>query len=187
MWGYTEADVNVRVARFAGVGCALLLGTATAAVAGTPPRPIQPVPIDPGGPNRPAQPPASAVLSSTKAGAKPVELVVKLRYTMVCGQPGAGTAVIALPAAVDVPAAITTSSVLVDGKPAQAVRVSGHDVTVSLPLKRPGVTCMIVGPGTLTLTLTRAAGLGNPAAAGTYTIHVRRNLRTFTTSVDISA
>lgn len=177
-------DVIARVTIFAAVCCAVL---ATAATAATPPKPIPPVPVNPGGPSRPAQPPASAALSSTKAGAKPVELVLKLRYTMVCGQPGTGTAVVMLPAAANVPDTIPSSAVLVNGKPAPKVSISGHAVTVSLPLKRPGVTCMVVGPGTLTLTLTRAAGLGNPAAAGTYAIHIRRNARTFTTSVAISA
>jgi hypothetical protein len=177
--------VNVRVTRFAGVGCALLIGTATAATAATPPLP--PGPIEPINGNGSTPAPATAALSSTKAGAKPVELVVKLRYTMVCGQPGPGTAVIMLPAAADVPARIARSAALVNGKPAAAVSVAGNDVTISIPLKRPGVSCMIVGPGTLTLTLTRAAGIGNPEAAGTYTIRIRRKTRTFTTSVAISA
>ena len=106
---------------------------------------------------------------------------------MICGQPGAGTAVVMLPAAANVPARIASSAVLVNGKPAAAVSVAGNNVTISLPLKRPGVSCMVVGPGTLTLTLTRAAGLGNPAAAGKYAIRIRRNTRTFATSVAISA
>ncbi len=179
--------MNLRVARFAGVGCALLAATATAASAVNPPgpiRPIQPIPVNG---DDPVLPSATAALSSRRAGAKPVELVIRLRYTMVCGQPGAGTAVIMLPTAADVPARIATSAVRVNGKAAPAVSVAGHDVTISLPLKRPGVTCMVVGPGTLTLTLTRAAGLGNPAAAGKYTIRIRRRTRTFTTSVAISA
>jgi len=170
-----------RVTILVGV-CCVLLGTAA-----LPPRPIQPIPVNPGGPNKPAVAPASARLSSRKAGAKPVELVVKLRYMMVCGQPGAGTAVITLPAAADVPGRIASSAVLVNGKPTPSVRVSGHDVTIAMPLKRHGVTCMVVGPGTLTLTLTRAADIGNPATAGTYTIRIRRDARTFTTSVAISA
>ena len=146
--------------------------------------PIQPIPINPGGPNRPA---TTATLSSTKAGAKPVALTVKVHYEMVCGEPGLGKAVVTLPAAAAVPRAIDAASILVNGKPSRFVSVSGHDVAIGMPLKRHGVSCMSIGPGTLTLTLTRAAGIGNPATAGTYTIHVHRNALAFTASVAISA
>ncbi|HXR12956.1 MAG TPA: hypothetical protein VN770_11710, partial [Gaiellaceae bacterium] len=146
--------------------------------------PIQPVPVNPGGPMQPA---TTASLSSHKAGAKPVALTVKVHYEMVCGQPGPGKAVLTLPAQADVPAKIDRSAVLVNGTPSPSVTVSGHAVSIAMPLKRPGVTCMVVGPGTLTLTLTRAAGIGNPTAAGTYTIRVRRNTLAFTARVAISA
>ena len=169
-----------RLTILVGVCCVLV------ATAATPPGPIQPVPVNPGGPNRPAQPPASASLSSTKAGAKPVELTLKVHYQMVCGQPGPGTVVVGLPLAMSVPRSIRSSAVLVNGKPALSVAVSGHDVTVTLP-KRKGVTCLVIGPGTLTLTLTRSAGIGNPASKGTYAVHVRHGSSSFTARVAISA
>lgn len=169
-----------RVTIFVGVCCAVM------ATAATPPRPIQPIPVNPGGPNKPAPPAATAALSSTKAGARPVELTVKVRYEMVCGQPGPGTAVLTLPAAASVPDTIGPSAVLVNGKPATAVAVSGHTVSIALP-RRKGITCLVIGPGMLTLTLTKSAGLGNPAAKGTYTIRVRHNTLSFKASVVISA
>jgi len=172
--------VVARVTIFVGVCCAVM------ATAATPPGPIQPIPVNPGGPNRPAPPAATASLSSTRAGAKPVALTVKVHYQMVCGQPGPGTAILTLPAAASVPGTIGSSAVLVNGKPATAVAVSGHDVSITLP-RRKGITCLAIGPGTLTLTLTKSAGLGNPAASGTYAIRVRHNALSFKASVDISA
>jgi len=171
-------------ARVAGVGCALaaLIAAASASAAGPPP--VQPIPVNPGGPNRPA---TTATLSSTKAGAKPVALTLKLHYEMICGEPGAGKAIVRLPSGSAVPSTIEEDAVLVNGKPAPAVSVSGRDVSISMPPKRPGVTCMVIGPGTLTLTLTRAAGIGNPTTAGTYTIRVLRNKLAFTAKVAISA
>jgi hypothetical protein len=132
-------------------------------------------------------PATSASLSTAKAGAKPVALTLKLHYEMVCDQPGLGKAIVSLPTASSVPQRIASAAVLVNGKPAPAVTVSGHDVSITMPARRSGVTCMLVGPGTLTLTLTRAAGLGNPAKAGAYTIRVRRNTRSFRAGVHISA
>lgn len=131
-------------------------------------------------------PATTASLSTTKAGAKPVVLTLKVHYEMVCGQPGLGKAVVTLPAAASVPGTVGASSVLVNGKPAPSVSVSGHDVSVSLPLHR-GVSCMVVGPGTLTLTFMRTAGLGNPAKAGTYVIRVQRRTMSFRASIRISA
>jgi len=132
-------------------------------------------------------PATAATLSTTKAGAKPVALTLKLHYEMVCDQPGLGKATVLLPQASSVPARIDRAAVLVNGKPAPAVSVAGHDISITMPAKPSGATCMVMGPGTLTLTLTRAAGLGNPARAGAYTIRVRRNKQSFQANVDISA
>ena len=170
--------MNARVARLAGGACALVAGaTASGAFAAAP------VPVEPGGPDMPA---ATASLSSTTAGAKPVALTVTVHYEMICGQPGPGTAVVTLPTAASVPSSIAASSVLVNGRTAPAVAVKGHDIAVTLPTHR-GVTCLVVGPGTLRLDLTRAAGIGNPRAAGTYMIHVRRNSLAFAAPVRISS
>lgn len=164
--------------RLAGSVCALLAATAATASAAAP------VPVNPGGPDMAAP---TATLSSTKAGAKPVALTVTVHYEMVCGQPGTGKAVVALPSAAAVPARIDSTAVLVNGKPAPAVSVSGNVVSITMPPRRPGVSCLVVGPGRLTLTLTRAAGIGNPRSAGTYMIRVLRNKLAFAASVAISA
>jgi hypothetical protein len=149
------------------------------------PPPVQPtpIPVNPGGPNRAN---ATATLSDSSAGAKPVAVVVRVRYPMVCGQPGKGTAVVTLPTEAVVPRSIEATTVLVNGKAAPAVRVSGHDISIAMPVHK-GISCMSITNGTLTLTLTRQAGIGNPASAGTYTIKVRRNALAFSTSVQISA
>jgi hypothetical protein len=167
--------------RVAGV-CSLFVAAATAATASA--ANPGPIPVDPGGPNIPA---TSASLSTAKAGAKPVALTLKLHYEMVCNQPGLGKAIVILPAASSVPERIPGAAVLVNGKPAPAVSVSGHEVSITMPARRSGVTCMVMGPGTLTLTLTRAAGLGNPAKAGAYMIRVHRNTQSFQADVNISA
>jgi hypothetical protein len=157
--------------RIAGVGCAF----AAALSAATPSAAI------------PALPVTTASLSPATAGAKRVELTVKVHYEMICGQPGRGTAVVTLPAASAVPSTIAAPAVLVNGKQPPSVSVSGHVVTITMPPQRQGVTCMVVGPGTLTLTLTRAAGLANPTSPGTYTIRVRRGTRSFQARVHVSA
>jgi len=128
----------------------------------------------------------TATLSSSKAGTKPVVLTLRLRFEMVCGQPGPGTAVVILPAAATVPASIDASAVLVNGKPTSFVDVSGHDVTIAMPTHK-GITCLSIGPGTLTLVLTRAAGIGNPGSAGTYMIRVHRRTLEFAAPVHITA
>jgi hypothetical protein len=177
--------VNVRLSAIGCVVAAAVAATsASAAVPPIKPIPVKPIPVSPGGPEMPA---TTATLSSTKVGAKPVALTVKVHYEMVCGQPGPGRAIVTLPAAADVPGRIDSSAVLVNGKPSPSVSVAGHTVSIAMPLKRPGVTCMVVGPGTLTLTLTRASGLGNPKRPGAYTIRVLRNTTSFRAKVKISA
>jgi hypothetical protein len=179
--GRLAADVIARVTILVGVCCATL---ASAAAAANPPGPTEP--IDSTTPSAPAPPPASATLSSTKAGAKPVELTLKVRYDMICGQPGPGTAIVTLPPSVSLPGTIASAALLVNGKPAPKVDVSGHEISVTLP-RRHGITCLVIAPGTLTLTFTKSAGLGNPARGGRYTIRVRHATRSFTAHVDISA
>jgi hypothetical protein len=137
------------------------------------------VPVGPSGP-------ITATLSSSKAGTKPVVLTLRMHFEMVCGQPGPGTAVVILPAAAMVPTSIDASAVLVNGKPTSSVDVSGHDVTIAMPTQK-GISCASIGPGTLTLVLTRAAGVGNPGAAGTYMIRVHRRTLTFEAPVHITA
>lgn len=127
----------------------------------------------------PAAPPfgaqhAVAVAAPATAGAR-AALTLRLTYPMVCGNPGAGSVVARLPTA---PGRLARTAVLVDGKPPPSIGFLGRTVTIRLP-KPPQVLCQSIGQGTLTIRFTRAAGLVNPARAGSYTIPARVGNRTF--------
>jgi hypothetical protein len=116
---------------------------------------------------------ATVSLSSVRAGARPVALTLVLSYEMQCGDPGPGPILINLPDQERVSRLLTPAEVLVDGRPAHTVGISGHTVSVGLaPL--PRVICMVIGPGRLTILFTRAADLGNPRHSGSYTITATR-------------
>jgi hypothetical protein len=117
---------------------------------------------------------ATVTVSPSRAGARPAALTVRLSYEMQCGYPGPGPIVVQLPAGERVPATIAPSALLVNGKPAPGVRVAGRTVSIDLPA-RPAIMCDVIGPGTATVVFTRAAGLGNPAGAGSYTVTVTRH------------
>jgi hypothetical protein len=104
-------------------------------------------------------------------------LKLELHYEMTCGRPGAGPVIVHLPAAMGVPRTLTAR---VGEKPAPST-VSGHALTVQLP-KPPEVTCMSIGPGTLTLYL---VGVRNPATAGTYFVRARVNTHAFTAQLAV--
>jgi hypothetical protein len=158
---------------------AVLAGGTVPALAASPPKPKLPVQL-------PLTGSATAVAAPATAGARPVALTLKLRYEMQCGRPGPGPLVVSLPAAERVPHMIVRGSVLVDGKAPRTVSVSGHAITIAL-VPAHGITCMVIGPGTLTAVFTRAAGLGNPAAAGSYPIAVRIGARAFTPQLTVTA
>ena len=122
---------------------------------------------------------ASAALSSNLAGAHPVALTVELHYQMQCGSPGLGPVTLALPATMSVPAKIARSSVLVDGKITPSLTRSGSKLMVGLPAQQGVVMCDSIGPGTLTIVVTRAAGIGNPDGAGTYALAIEKGALTF--------
>jgi hypothetical protein len=113
-------------------------------------------------------------LSSHQPNARPVAVALTLHYEMQCNWPGPGSLTIRFPAAMAVPARIAPASVLVGHKVASAVSVSSGDtVTVALP-PRPQIMCDLIGPGTLTVSFSRAARLGNPKAAGSYLVRATR-------------
>jgi hypothetical protein len=114
---------------------------------------------------------ATATVSPDRAGQR-ATLTLKLHYEMTCRQPGPGPVFVHLPAKMGVP----RTFVGIAGAKQAAATVSGHDVTVQLP-KPPAVTCMVIGPGTLTITL---VGLRNPATAGTYVVRARVREQAFT-------
>lgn len=115
---------------------------------------------------------ATVSLSSNRTGAA-VALTLKLSYAMQCGYPGPGPVLVEFPAQERVPGAIAAATVLVDGKRALGVRVSGHTVKIGLA-PPPQVLCDLIAPGRLTIVLTRSAGLRNPTHAGRYTITASR-------------
>jgi hypothetical protein len=133
-----------------------------------------------------AAPPAASVSAApATAGARPVVLTVRLRYGMTCRYPGPGPFVVVFPAQVRLPETIARTAVLVDGRPAFTVRTSSDVVTVGLP-PPPEVLCQSFAFGTLTLTFTRAANLGNPTRAGSYPLVVRKHRDRFHASLDVA-
>jgi len=143
-----------------------------------------PARVDPVRKPGPVAPVGATVTASTRsAGAKNVTVTLILRYEMQCGSPGAGPVVVTLPAAEQVPASLPRRSVLVAGKPG-AVSLAGHRVSVALP-KPPQILCDVLGPGTLPIVFTRAAGLGNPAQPGTYTFTAVRAKQRFSARLTI--
>ena len=127
----------------------------------------------------------TATLSNTHAGARPVVLTLALRTELQCGRLVGGALMVRLLAQERVPARVAAKAVLVGGKPAGAVAVAGHTLTVSIP-RPPVVMCDVIGPGTVKLVLTRAANLGNPKAAGSYPLVVTRGADQFKTTFKIS-
>jgi hypothetical protein len=106
-------------------------------------------------------------------------LTLKLHFEMTCGRPGAGPVTVQLPAKMQ---AMPTLAVRIGTAPTTA-KVSGDQVTVQLP--RPhGITCMSIGPGTLTLNL---AGVRNPASAGTYFVRAHLRNMAFTAQLAVRA
>ncbi len=113
-------------------------------------------------------------------------VTVELGYEMQCGYPGPGPVVLELPASEQVPARIPRASVLVDGKAAPSLSVSGHAVAVGLA-PRPQIMCDVIGPGRLTIELTRAVGLGNPSRPGSYLLRAARGGVSFSARFDVSS
>ena len=107
----------------------------------------------------------SASLSSARAGARPVAVTLTMRMELQCGRLVGGTLVVRLPAQERVPATVAATAVQVAGKPAGAVTVKGHALTVAIPHPQ-GVMCDSIGPGKLTLILMRTANLGTPSLPG---------------------
>jgi len=147
-------------------GVAALAGILVPAGAAAPPKvqPIAPIAVHPVG---------SLVAQAVPAqsGARPAALRLSLRTELQCGRLGGGPIVVVFPAAERMPAALQDGDVLVNGK-ALGATLEGHVVSIALP-KTIGVTCDVVEPGTVSVVFTKAAGLGNPLAAGTYHVSLR--------------
>jgi hypothetical protein len=121
---------------------------------------------------------ATIAASPALSGARPAALSLMLHYEMLCAQPGRGPVTVAFPSALRVPATIPTSAVLVNGKAAPAVRVTGHMVTVGLP-PIDKVICQSFVPGTLRIGFTRLARFGNPRHPGVYAVRARVGSHSF--------
>ncbi len=113
-----------------------------------------------------------------------MSVTVHLHYEMQCGSPGLGPVTLALPAKMSVPAKIVRSSVLVDSKTAPSLTRSGSRLVVGLPVQGV-VMCDSIAPGTLTIVVTRAAGIGNPSGAGTYALAIEKGALRFGTKLRI--
>jgi hypothetical protein len=132
----------------------------------------------------PMQPSAAIAASSYKHGAKPVALTYKLSYEMQCGNPGQGPLTLAFPSQVAVPK-VSAADVLLNGMAAPAVRRNGSTLVVSFPAP-PAIMCDVIGMGTLTVTITKAAGFANPKAAGLYAFPVTSDKISATPKLRIS-
>jgi hypothetical protein len=117
------------------------------------------------------QPSAAVSTSSTRAGAKPVALTVTLTLPTRCGDPGKTPLILTLPRAMARPTFVAPASVLLNGRQADSVQTKGQQLVISM--KQPGfIRCSVVGVSTLTITIARRAGLGNPKAPGIYSFPV---------------
>jgi len=129
---------------------------------------------------------ASLVLSNSRAGVRPVALTLELRYEMQCGNPGTGSLLVDLPSQMQVPSRFPSGSARLDGKSVALTFAARSELRIPLP-PRPGILCDLIGPGTLTLVVTKQAGIGNPTAAGTYPVVARPASHTFRTTMRITA
>jgi hypothetical protein len=127
---------------------------------------------------------ATAVLSSNRAGARPVVLTLSLRTELQCGRLMGGALVLKLPAQARLASSIPASAVLVGGKPAGSVVVAGHSLTIAVPRPR-GAICDSITFGIAKLTVLRAARLGNPKTPGSYTIRLQHGSATFAATLKI--
>jgi hypothetical protein len=113
-------------------------------------------------------PPASMTVTASPgtARARAIRLELTLRYVMQCDYPGGGPLVVTFPSALKLPRRFAAEAVRLAGKPVAAT-VGRRQVAVRVP-PHGGVLCDLMGPGSLTLTFTRAARLANPPRSGSY-------------------
>jgi len=129
---------------------------------------------------------ARAALSSPKAGAKPVGLIVSLHTELQCGRLRAGLLSLTFPTGFALPATIGPSAVLVDGRRPAKVSLTNRTLSITMPLST-GVTCMSVTFGASQILVSKAAQLGNPSTAGTYSLGVRYRTEMLKAKLTITA
>jgi hypothetical protein len=104
---------------------------------------------------------------------------------MQCNYPGAGALVVTFPSAVKLPRRLAAGTVKLAGNPIAAT-VDGRRVTVTVP-PPTGTLCSLRGPGSVTLSFTRAAKLANPARTGSFAFKVNHDGHAFTAKLAIKA
>jgi hypothetical protein len=129
----------------------------------------------------------SVALAPHSAGARPAVLTLRVHYEMQCGWPGRGPLSVRLPAGMTLPARFRVGEVLVNGRAASLATSSSdpRSLAVALPA-RPQILCDAIGPGTLTVTFTRAARIGAPKAAGTYVVRASHGADDFAGRVSVT-
>ena len=131
--------------------------------------------------------PATATLSSGKAGARHVTMTVALRTELQCGRlMGSRKLALTLPAKAHVAASIPATALTVSGKAVAAVAVAGRVVTVTLPTPH-GMMCDSITMGVVRIVFAPAAAFANPKAPGTYTVRVAHGTETFAAPLKIHA
>ena len=129
---------------------------------------------------------AGVRLSSARAGASNVGLVVQMPTVLQCGRPTGGAVVVTLPRSEQMPRSIAVTNVRVNGVPASKVTVARRAVTVSLPIHR-GITCFALIDGMMKITVAPGAALGNPSSAGSYAIGIRQGKTSYVVPITIKA
>jgi hypothetical protein len=129
---------------------------------------------------------AAAVVSNRHAGAHPVAVAVSLHTEMQCGKLRGGALALKFPAEMRLPTTIAASSVAVDGVQPRTVKLANRTLTITMPFPK-GVTCMVIGPGTAKIVVSRGAQIGNPTAAGTYNLGVHYRTETSQAKLKITA
>jgi hypothetical protein len=127
----------------------------------------------------------SVLASPHTPAAHSVRLLVTLRYDMQCNYPGAGPLVVTFPSAMKVPHRFAAGTVKLAGKQIAAT-VNRRRVTVTVP-PPSGTLCSLRGPGSVTLTFTRAAKLANPARPGSFGFKATHDGHAFTAKLAIKA
>jgi hypothetical protein len=135
------------------------------AAAGATPKPTSPVVI--GGLGT-----ATAAAEPARAGARPVALTLTIEVELQCGRLQHGPVVVSLPEKMRLGASLARTAVLLDGKPAATVSLTGHLVGIGVP-PRTGIICDVMSPGKLKIIFTPAAHFGNPPAPGRYAVTIR--------------
>ena len=129
--------------------------------------------------------PAALVASAVPAkhASQPAALTLQATFELQCGR--AGDVAVGLPGALHW-RSLTASAVTVNGiHPLVVKSTAQHVVQITMGPPR-GVICDSIGPGRVTVRFTRAAGLVNPAHAGTYAVWLRARGQTATGWLHIS-